>query len=470
MKRIFKNSELNDLQIEMMMKIELNESYQTEFKVNIPKNQQIMKTVVAFANGHGGRIFIGIDDNRNVIGVDENEAEQLLEYLEKSIYESCTPPVFATVSTRRFEDKLVLVVDVSRGGQPPYKITHLGLDDGVYIRLGRNTVKANIESIQELQWRSRGVSYDGVPEYHAEMEIIDLNKVLQFLRARKVGYAERKIGDDIWLSYKLADKQQGKLIPTRGGILLFGKNPEHYFPEQFVVCTHFADQAGREVLASLDCQGDLFAQLDQAWDFVTKRIPTAFVIRDLKRKERPEIPLEAIREAMVNAIIHRSYAIHAPIKIAIFAEKIEVFSPGGFPGPIPENELESGITYIRNSVISKCFRERGLAEKLGTGFITIFRKYREFRLQSPTIAEGNNYVKVILPRIPMSAHATRPADEQSILDLFLRFKSITTALVVRETSLSRATSVRRLGKLVTEGLLHREGEGAGTIYRLNLEK
>ena len=448
------------------MKIDARESYQVEFKKEVPKSQQILKTSVAFANGHGGRIYIGVDDGGNIVGIEENNAESLLEYLEKSIYESCTPPVFATVSTRRYQEKLVLVVDVGRGNQSPYRIASLGMDEGVFIRLGRNTVKAGVEAIQELQWRSRGISHDAIPEYHAEMDAFDTAKVLRFLRARKMGYSEREVTDDLWISYKLADRHLGKLIPTKGGILLFGKNPSQYFPEQIVICTQFADSAEREVIATVDCQGDLFAQLEQAWDFVTKRIPTAFKIKNLRREDKTEIPLEALRETIVNAVIHRSYAIPSPIKIAIFDEKIEVFSPGNFPGPIPENELESGITYIRNSVISKCFRELGLAEKLGTGFITIFKKYREFGLQLPTVIEGNNYVKVIMPRLPLLEQPAGSAEEQRIMALFPRFKTITTAIVLRETHLARATAVRRLGKLVTEGHLERIGEGAKTIYRL----
>lgn len=452
------------------MNIGFSESPQIEFKSNLPKNQQILKTVVAFANGYGGKIYLGVDNSGRIVGITDNEAQRLLEYLEKSIYEACSPPIFATLSTRRFEDKVVLVIEVSRGGQPPYKITQLGLDEGVFVRVGRSTMKAHVETIQELKWRSRGVTFDAIPEYHADLSELDLEKVLRFLQARKIGYAGSHITEDLWLSYRLAEREHGKLVPTGGALLLFGQRPERFFPEQHIVCTQLADDEGRDVVATIDCKGDLFAQLDQAWHFLTSRVMTAFKIRNLVREEKTELPLEALREALVNAIMHRDYAVPAPTKIAIDPQKIIIFSPGAFPGPIPDADLEAGITYIRNAVISRCFRERGLAEKLGTGFITIFKKYREFHLSSPTILEGPNFVKVILPRQAAEAEKNSTSDEAMILALLAHNKTITTALVVQETRLSRATVVRRLGQLVADGKLTKTGDGVRTRYSLGTVK
>lgn len=411
-----------------------------------------------------------MDNTGRIVGINENDAQKLLEYLEKSIYEACSPPIFAALSTRRYEDKLVLVIDISRGGQPPYKITQLGLDDGVFIRVGRSTMKAHVETIQELKWRSRGFTFDSIPEYHADLSELDLKQVLRFLKARKAGYEGLHISEDLLQSYRLAEREHGKLYPTAGALLLFGHTPRRFFPEQHVVCTQFTDEEERDVVATIDCTGDLFAQLDQAWNFLTSRVPTAFKIRHLVREDQPELPLEALREALVNAIMHRDYAVPAPTKIAMDPRKIVIFSPGAFPGPIPDADLESGITYIRNSVISRCFRERGLAEKLGTGFITIFKKYREFHLSPPTICEGPNFVKVILPRQPAATENDDTSDEAKILALLVHHKTITTALVVRETHLSRATVVRRLGQLVAAGKLTKTGDGVRTRYSLGAVK
>lgn len=407
-----------------------------------------------------------MDDSGRIVGTSDSEAQRLLEYLEKSIYEACSTPIFATLSTRRYEDKVVLVIEVSRGGQPPYKITQLGLDEGVFVRVGRGTMKAHVETILELTWRSRGFTFDAIPEYHADLDELDPQKMLGFLKARKIGYEGSHSSEDLRLSYRLAECEHGKLIPTGGALLLFGRTPVRFFPEHHINCTQFADDEGWDVLATRDCKDDIFAQLEQAWNFLTSRVPTAFKIRNLVREDHPELPLEALQEALVNVLMHRDYAVHAPIKIAMHPNKIVIFSLGAFPGPIPDGDLESGITSIRNSVISRCFRERGLAEKLGTGFITIFKKYREFRLAPPTILEGPNFVKVILPRQVAESAKDHTSDEAMILALLDRHKSISTALVVQETSLSRATAVRRLGQLVAEGKLTKTGESVRTRYSL----
>lgn len=99
-----------------------------------------------------------------------------------------------------------------------------------------------------------------------------------------------------------------------------------------------------------------------------------------------------------NALVHRNYQIPAPCKIAIYADRVEVFSPGNFPGPIQTNNLELGITYIRNPVLCHIFREAGYIEKLGSGFITLFSEYRRAQLPTPSVIEGNGFVKCILPR------------------------------------------------------------------------
>src|SRR5262245_38876091 len=127
------------------------ESSLLEFKRDIPKNDQIVKTVIGFANQNGGRIVIGVADDRTIKGIPENVIQDAMEKIQHSIYDNSHPVIMPAIYSRRFDDKLVLVVDVSRGNNKPYFKKSEGLANGTYIRLGVVTAKATPEMIQELQ-------------------------------------------------------------------------------------------------------------------------------------------------------------------------------------------------------------------------------------------------------------------------------------------------------------------------------
>ena len=169
------------------MKYPENESSTLEFKRILQKNDQMIKTIVAFCNHKGGRLIIGIENDGTIVGLPEDLITETIEYLDKSIYEACTPPIIPAVSAQRIGEKIVLVVQVSAGMNKPYYIKSLGLEKGTYIRLGRSTMRANADIIQELQWQKQARSYDTMPVYHASIDELDMEKFDHFLGMRKNG-------------------------------------------------------------------------------------------------------------------------------------------------------------------------------------------------------------------------------------------------------------------------------------------
>jgi ATP-dependent DNA helicase RecG len=256
------------------------------------------------------------------------------------------------------------------------------------------------------------------------------------------------------------------VYPSVAGILTFTQNPQNWFPEAMIICSRFSGVTGREVTATRDFNGPLFEQYRNVYDFILSQLNRKFTIDGPRRSEEFEIPPVAIREALVNMIVHRNYAIPGPSKIAIYDDRIEFFSPGVFPGPIDTNNLGAGITYIRNSVIARLFREAGYIEKLGTGFITMINTCIHAGLPMPIVTEGTNFVKCILSRI-------RKQPENSSANLVLVHRLFSTsqetgvADVMKVLNVSRATAVRRLSELVKLGLVKRIGAGASTRYRRN---
>jgi ATP-dependent DNA helicase RecG len=307
-----------------------------------------------------------------------------------------------------------------------------------------------------------------MPVYSATESALDEKQFTNFLRVRKLSYHidEQK---KLFQHYKLILNEHGRTYPTVAGLLLFGSEPQRYFSEAFIICTHFKGTAGRNVIATRDCTGDLFQQADESIAFILSRINREFNIKKLKREERYEIPQMAIREVVINAIIHRDYNLTGPIKIAIYDDRVEIFSPGNFPGPLQTDQLEMGITYIRNPVICKIFREAGYVEKLGSGFLTLFNTYREYHLPQPIVIESPGFIKCILPR--PSANASVVAVEadidhrtQKILNLFHQTDEITSQDVMKVLAISRQTAARVLSELVINKVIRRKGKGRGTSY------
>lgn len=445
------------------MKFIGKESSTLEFKEEIPKSSQIIHTIIGFCNSHGGRLVIGVRDDGTICGVPEYDVEGMIASLQESIYKSCTPPILPSIYTQRIGDKIVVIIEVSSGMNRPYFLTSAGLHDGTYIRLGSHTYKADGKMIQELQWEARGLSVDTLPVYQATIEDLDKDQINNFLKNRKQELQNIDI-DSALVHYQLITTEHNRSYPTVAGILLFGKNPQQFFSEAFIICSHFKGISGREAIASMDCEGNLLSQFEEALNFITRNLDRSFKIEGIKREEKLEIPLSAIREVLLNAIVHRQYQIPGPTKIAIYDDRLEFFTPGGFPGPLQTDQLEMGYTYIRNHAITKIFRELGYIEKLGSGFLTLFQSYRERKLPEPRIIEGDNFVKSVLPRKKSGIFVSK-SSEQEILRIFDTAEEITVNNVIHELSTSRQTAVRLLNILIGKGLIKRIGKSSATRYR-----
>jgi ATP-dependent DNA helicase RecG len=430
-------------------------------KREIPENNQIVKSVVGFCNMHGGRIILGVGNDGEVIGVEEPQVEELLEYLHKTIYESCTPSIIPDIFSQRVNDKLVLVIRVSSGGNKPYFIRSLGMEKGTYVRMGRSTLRADAATIADLQRQHSGISYDRVPLYNAPSDSIDPVLVERFLKNRTLR-APVHAGSAVLRSYHLIAEEHTKPYPTAAGILLFSRHVHEWFPEAFIICSRFRGTSGRDATSSRDCTGTLFEQFDASYAFVVENLNRSFTIKGKRRKEVLELPPVAIREVLLNALVHRNYAIAGSIKVAIFDDRIEVFSPGVFPGPIDVNNLLSGITYIRNTAIAKVFREAGYIEKLGSGFIALFELYDRWGLEPPRVVEGENFVKCILPRTKREPE--HDAMTRRLLNLFDRGSEIAIRDVIAELRVSRATAGRYLADLESKGMVETRGSGPATRY------
>lgn len=438
------------------------ESSILELKACVPKKEQIINTVIAFCNMHGGKLIIGVADDGKVVGVPEKEVHELMEWLSHAIYAASAPPILPQIYQRFLGEKYLIVIDVSSGMQKPYYRKSLGLAKGTYIRLGPSTVKADADIIEELKLQARGQSYDQTPIHHASKNDIHLEKVKSFLVERRNG-AKVIISNELLRAYGIIVTQHAHDYPSVCGMLLFGKDPQKYLTESYVLCSHFSGIKGREAMASKTCGGTLFEQFDAAYDFVVERLNKSYSVKGKRREEVLEIPAIAIREVLMNALLHRNYYLKAPIKIAIYANRIEIFSPGAFPGPMDPNDLQTGITYTRNIAIAKILWECRYIEKMGSGFITLFESYEAAGLATPDVIEGTNFIKCILYR---ERKVTEMNDDHArVLKLLQQFDEITRSDIVTRLNIPKTTAGRILSALVSTGEVVRFGGGRSTRYR-----
>ncbi len=454
------------------MKYPEYESATVEWKSTFPKNDQIAKPIIGFCNRSGGKLIIGVDNTGDIVGVDENKIQDLMEYVDKMIYDAAAPPIIPLVYSQRIGDKTLLIIEVSSGMNKPYYLKSEGLEKGTYVRVGRSTLKADAGMIEELKWLSRGLAFDTMPVYHAREQDISIERVEHFLKEREGrGKESVAVSKELFLSYHILVEEHSRLYPTVAGMLLFGREPQHFFPEAFIICTHFSAEEGaeRRTIATMDCTGTLFEQYERAFDFIVTRLYRSFVIEGKKRHEELEIPPVAIREILLNAIVHRNYHIQAPIRVAVYATRVEIFSPGDFPGPINPNNILSGLTYIRNGAICKVFRQAGYIEKLGSGFLTVFQVYEKQALPAPQVVEGDNFVKCILPRKASLVYEEKKDVEDAytkqILHLFELSNELSISDVMNVLHIPRATAGRRLQALVKAGILKKVGKARGSAYR-----
>lgn len=434
------------------------ESRVVEYKREVHDLRSVARTVVAFANGDGGRIVIGVEDKtRSAVGLPVAQIEQLLERLPVSLADQIQPPVFPQVYERTVDGRELLVVQVFPGGQKPYFIAAEGIQRGVYIRVGAHTRRAEGEVLEELQLLRSRLGYDESPMSDCPLKQLDTSVLAPPLRTEKgllsLGAARR-------------DPFSGALVPTRGGILMLHPAPERYIAEAVTIVSRMRGDKGRDTVKSVDVTGSLPSQSAEVLTILAEwlgRNPRVEGNRYADKDSR--LPMDAVREAVNNALFHRQYSINGATKVALYADRLEVFSPGHFAGPFLPEALGDGTSYIRNRVVCLIARGLHLIEKRGTGIRLIQDSMAGSGHNAPRFEEGPNWFKVTLHTQRSSSEGGKPDPGATVMGLLEDEAKITSATVMRALGVSKATAVSHIQRLIADGRLVREGKGPKTVYR-----
>lgn len=422
--------------------------------------EDIKKEIIAFANCEGGKLYIGVQDDGTVSGLDDPDGASL--QVSNMVRDAIKPDLtmFLHYETLTVDGKKIVAVDIQQGTERPYYIAKKGLrPEGVYVRQGYSSVPATNTAIRHMIKETDG-------DHFEEMRSLEQN--LTFEKARKE-FADRNI--------KFGPPQMKTLgIMTQDGVytnlgLLLSDQCVHTIKAAVFEGTNQNQFKDRKEFA-----GSLFQQMDDVYDFIDFRNQTYSSFEKLRRIDRRDYPEVAVREALLNLLVHREYSFRASTFISIYTDRIEFTSIGGLVSGITLKDVTMGISVCRNAKLANVFYRLELIEAYGTGILKIMDAYEGTRL-IPQIETSDNAFKIILPNLNAKTEQAEPenvgsgnsAEEEKVIALARERGSFTRKEVEILLGVGQTTCGRLLKQMIGNGLIVQEGKGKNTYYCLPKE-
>lgn len=306
------------------------ESKNVEFKESLPvKSSKYMKTIVAFANGQGGKLIIGVeDDTRKIVGIDKNEAFQIMDAVANAISDSCKPAIIPDIYMQTIDGATIIIIDIEAGRQRPYYLAAEGLQHGVYVRVAGTTRLADEAMVKELLFEGNNRFFDKTVCLGLQASDADIEKLCRQMKQVALrnchGDEEKSLVKDVTVkqlvSWGVLVEHEGKLVPTNAYAILTGADILHCTFQ----CAVFKDNRRIVFVDRREFTGPVQDIIEDTYHFVLRNIHLGAVIEGLYRQDVYEIPPAAIRELIINAAVHRSYLDNGNIQVAIFDNRLEI--------------------------------------------------------------------------------------------------------------------------------------------------
>ena len=455
------------------------ESDNVEFISEI-QSEKYMKTVVAFANGKGGKLVFGVENGTwAVTGFSKEEVFQKMDAITNAIFDSCEPKINPNIAVQEIHGKAIIVVEIIPGMQRPYYIKGQGIMDGTYIRMAGTTRHAERYRVQELIMEGTNRSVDQMEREQtvSEAEIAAFcEKMYQHaLRLAETDTARGQIqraGKNQLLSWKLLVEHGGDYHPTNGYLLLNGDTAE--FPDAAIQCAVFKGTVRNIFITRKEFGGAIYEQIEDAYNFVLQHIDLGSRIEGIARQDYYELPVKTIREMISSAACHRSYLTPEKIQVALFDDRLEVTSPGMLDSEITVEKMKSGLLKIRNRGIAAAFSYMNIVEAWGSGIPKMFREAKEYGLSEPELIDMGSNFRINLYRkeavfdqngvIDPKERATNDTkvepnntNESMILHILQTDPKATQKDIGKMLGVSLATVKRLMNSLQKDGKLQRRG-------------
>lgn len=385
------------------MSIDSGESKNIEYKVTLPdRNIKYTKTAVAFANGEGGCIVFGIEDQTlRVVGVSDDQVFTIMDAISNAIADSCEPLIIPDISMRDIDGKTVIVAEILPGAQRPYFIKSMGREQGTFVRVAGTTRQADAATIKELLFEGSNRSFDQTICRELTATEDDIAKLCDAMtavaksNAKHGAEAVKPVTVQQLRSWNVLVERDGELRPTNAYAILAGING----PIRSVIqCGVFKGDTKAVFVDRREFEGSPWELIEQAYQYVLRNIHMGARFAGVYRQDVYEIPPDAIRELIVNAVVHRSYIDHSSIQIAIYDNRMEITSPGRLPMGQTLERMKEGYSKIRNEALAAAFAYMGLIEHWGSGIPRIIEEVREAGLREPEFLGGDTDLRINIYR------------------------------------------------------------------------
>jgi len=433
----------------------MKESQNIEFKKNW--RDEYLKTVCAFANSSGGMFYLGVANDGSPVGL--KNIENLMESLPHKIKNHLN--IIPSVKVENIEGKNVLKIEVGPSDVP---ISYKGR---FYIRSGSTTQEVSGTELIRFIMKRQKLSWDILPS-EAGLEDVDRETVEEFkqMAKRRLSISDRDSVRKILENLELL--QNGKL--TNAGILLFGKNPQRYIISSVARVGRFKSPI--DILDTVEVKENLFKQVEGLMEAIKKHLNVRFEIKGLERKDMWDYPLEAVREACINALIHRDYMDTADIQIKIYDDHIWFWNPGKLPEGITVEMLRGEhLSKPRNKLLAMVFYYAGLIEKWGTGTKRMVELCKTQGLPEPEFKEfGYGFSVIFWKDIYNETHLRKLGlnERQIKAVMYVKEKGWITVSEFKSLvpDVAEKTLYRELKDLVEKKVLVEKGEKKGRKYVL----
>lgn len=428
----------------------------------------IKKEIIAFANCDGGKLYIGVRDDGTVIGLDNADSVSL--QISNMVSDAIKPDItmFLHYETIVENGKNVVVVDIQRGTDRPYYLAKKGMrPEGVYVRQGYSSVPATDTAIRRMIKETDGDRFEAMRCLNQDLTFEATKKEFE-LRKTDFGAQQMrtlKLIDQDGLYSNLALLLSDQCVHTIKVAVFQGTDQ-----------TIFKDRR--------EFTGSLMQQMNEVYDFIDFRNQTRATIEKLYRVDVRDYPEVAVREALLNLLVHRDYSFSASAFISIYEDRIEFVSIGGLMPGIDLEDVMVGISVCRNQDLANVFYRLHLIEAYGTGMGKIMKAYESMQVK-PVIETTKNAFKIILPNInakyetenatvktksgtPVTVHTEKKLsdEEEKILEYARKHGAITRNDVIGLLEVSASTAARVIRKMVKTNLLEQKGKARNTHYTI----
>ena len=451
------------------------ESVNVEYKVAVPKDSaKYMKTVVAYANGRGGKIIFGVDDKTlEVVGMDTDSIFQTIDAITNAISDNCEPTILPDITLQTVEDKTVIVVEIFPGKMRPYYIKSKGMVSGTYVRSAGTTRPVADYMLKELILEGQNRYYDceicegltitpeDIERLCAEMKATAIRNTLTEGEKLKV----KDVTQNVLISWGVLAEKDGAIVPTNAYALLTGQ--ARFQP--VIQCAVFKGKDRAYFVDRREFEGSIQDQMEAAFQYVLEKINRGMRIQGMYRQDMYELPVDSVREMIANSVAHRSYLEPGNIQVALFDDRLEVTSPGMLLNGVSIKKMKEGYSKPRNRAIASAFAYMKIIEKWGSGIPRILLECSEYGLPEPEFIDFDGDFRVNMYRqLPEkdwshtddTKHDTNDTiseNDTKILNLIRENPSITQAELREKLQVSIVTVKRLMADLQKRGLIERQG-------------